>query len=54
MPQPIEIPRVRYLCGLEENWDRPMYLYPQREEDAGWTTIKRKARKVRPSKLVKQ
>lgn len=43
MPQQVlEIPRVRYLCGLEENWDQPMYLYPLREEDAGWTTVKQR------------
>jgi hypothetical protein len=57
MPQPIEIPRVRYLCGLEENWDRPMYLYPQREEDAGWTTVSKgglgKVRKARGGKMSK-
>jgi hypothetical protein len=53
MPQPIEIPRVRYLCGLEENWDQPMYLYPLRDEDSGWTTVKGKARKMRASKAIK-
>ena len=40
--QAIEIPRVRYLCGLEENWDQPIYVTPLREEDAGWTTVKRR------------
>ena len=53
MPQPIEIPHVRYLCGLEESWDQPAYIYPLRDEDSGWTTVKRKARKMRASKAIK-
>lgn len=40
MPQQVvEIPRVRYLCGLEESWDQPSYIAPLREEDSGWTTV---------------
>ena len=43
MPQQVlEIPLVRYLCGLEESWDQPTYIYPLREEDAGWTTVKQR------------
>ena len=40
--QAVEIPRVRYLCGLEESWDQPTYIYPMREEDSGWTTVSRR------------
>ena len=41
MSETIDFPRVRYLCGLEESWDQPTYIYPLREEDAGWTSVKR-------------
>jgi hypothetical protein len=44
----VEIPRVRYLCGLEESWDQPMYVYPLREEDSGWTAMSRVSRPSAP------
>jgi hypothetical protein len=45
MKQVVEkFPRVRYLCGLEESWDQPTYIYPLREEDSGWTTVSRGGR----------
>jgi hypothetical protein len=45
MKQVVETyPRVRYLCGLEEFWDQPTYIYPLREEDSGWTTVSRRKR----------
>lgn len=52
MRQVIETyPRVRYLCGLEEFWDQPAYVYPLREEDSGWTTVSRRKRtKARPAR----
>jgi hypothetical protein len=55
----VEIPRVRYLCGLEESWDQPTYIYPLREEDSGWTSVSRSGRgdkrKTRSSgKVVRQ
>jgi hypothetical protein len=57
MPQQVvEIPSVRYLCGLEESWDQPPYIYPLREEDAGWTTVtsgKRHASKKGRGKIPK-
>lgn len=40
--QPVQIPRMRYLCGIEESWDQSMYVYPLREEDSGWMTMKRR------------
>jgi hypothetical protein len=55
MKQVVEkFPRVRYLCGLEESWDQPTYIYPLREEDSGWTTVSRRKRssptKARPAR----
>ena len=52
MNQTVEtFPRLRYLCGLEEFWDQPTYIYPLREEDSGWTSVnRRRSNKARPAR----
>lgn len=55
MSETVNFPRVRYLCGLEESWDQPTYIYPLRDEDSGWTTVKRRraAKRARRSEVKK-
>lgn len=48
----VDIPRVPHAPGLEATQTpgkyAPMYIFPSREEDGGWTTVRSKRnRKVR-------